>query len=139
MQNRKHSSIACRIEKFIGMPTRRQWPCLAFAVSHNAARQEIRIVEDCAVRVHQGITQFAAFMDRSWRLGGNMAGNTSGKRKLFEQPLHTLFILLNGGVDLGGSRIMIKISNHARHAMHLTAHLNEVNVINLDAAFKVNE
>src|SRR5437899_12903478 len=110
------------------MPSRLQWPCLAFAVSHNAARQEIRIVEDCAVRLHHGITQFAAFMDRSWRLGGNMAGNTSRKRKLFEQLSHALFILLYGGVDLGVSPFQIGVRHHARPAMPWTADVNNVEV-----------
>src|SRR3989442_15964586 len=77
-------------------------------------------------------------MDRSWRLGGNMAGNTPGKRKLFEQPLHTLFILLNGGVDLGGRRIIKKKRQHARPAMPRTADVNDVEVIHSDDAIKVH-
>src|SRR5437867_11769933 len=77
-------------------------------------------------------------MDRSWRLGGNMAGNTSGKRKLFEQPLHTLFILLNGGVDLGGRRLIIKKRHHGRSAMPRTADVTDVEVIYLNGAIKVH-
>src|SRR6266571_5966189 len=77
-------------------------------------------------------------MDRSWRLGGNMAGNTSGKRKLFEQPLHTFFILLNGGVDLGVSPLQIGVRHHARPAMPWTADVNDVEVIHFDDAIKVH-
>src|SRR5438105_339438 len=77
-------------------------------------------------------------MDRSRRLGGNMAGNTARKRKLFEQLSHALFVLLNGAIDLGVGPFQISVRHHARSAMPRTTDVNEVEVIHLDDAIKVH-
>src|SRR5436309_14664075 len=78
-------------------------------------------------------------MDGSRCLGGNMAGNTSGKRKLFEQPLHALFIRLNGGIDVGVSPFEICVRHHARPAMPWTADVNDVGCVHFDEAVKMHE
>src|SRR5207247_11446807 len=67
-----------------------------------------------------------------------MAWNTSWKRKLFEQPLHALFILLNGGIDVGVSPFEIGVRHHARPAMPWTADVNDVEVVHFDDAIQVH-
>ena len=64
MQDRQHRAIGHRIEKFVGMPGRRQRPGFRFAVADHASNDQIRIIEHRAERMAQRIPQFAAFMNR---------------------------------------------------------------------------
>ena len=70
------------------MPAGRERAGLGFAVADDAADQQVGVVEGGAERVHQRVAELAAFMDRSGRLGRDMARNSAGERELAEQPLH---------------------------------------------------
>src|SRR5207244_1901164 len=49
MKDGKHSPIAPRIQKFVGVPTRSEWARLALAVTNYRAGDQVRIIKDCAV------------------------------------------------------------------------------------------
>src|SRR5882724_3964276 len=88
VQDRKHRAIANGIEKFVRMPTGRQWPCLSLTIADHAARDEIGIVKHRAVSMHQRITQLSSFMNRARRFRRDVTGDSAGKGKLPEQLSH---------------------------------------------------
>ena len=51
MQDRQHGAIGRRIEEFVRMPGRRQWPRLRLAVTDHASDDQFRIVERGAKRM----------------------------------------------------------------------------------------
>ena len=61
---------------------------------------EIGIVESGAIGVRDGISEFAALVDRAWRFGTRVTGNTTRERKLFKEYLHAFGILGNIRIDL---------------------------------------
>ena len=51
MQDGKHRAVARRIQELVRVPARGQRPGFRFAVAHDAADQQVRIVENRAVGV----------------------------------------------------------------------------------------
>jgi len=51
------------------LPAGGERPGLSFAITDHTTDDQIRVVKCGAVRVRQGVPEFAAFMDRAWRLG----------------------------------------------------------------------
>src|SRR5258708_13891650 len=99
MENRKNGAIARGIQEFVRMPTCRQWSGFGFAISNNAAYEQIRIIECSAISVRDGIAEFAAFANRARRFRTDAAGNSTGNRKLFNVMLQPFFFLLNLRLD----------------------------------------
>src|SRR5262249_12127960 len=79
MKERNYCPVACRIQKLVGMPTRGEWSRLTLAVTNHAASQQVGIVKDRAVGVHQRIAKFPPFMDRAGCFRSGMTGNSSRK------------------------------------------------------------
>src|ERR1700685_871830 len=89
VQHGKHSSIANRIQKFIRMPRGSQRTALGLTVTHGHSNNEIRIIERGTVGMRDGITQLAAFVNRSGSCRSAVRTDSAGERKLleeFEQP-----------------------------------------------------
>ena len=78
MQDRQHRAVGGRIEKFIGMPRRRQRSGLRFAVADDAGDDQIGIVEHRAERMAERITQFAALVNRTRASGEAWLGIPPG-------------------------------------------------------------
>ena len=110
------------------MPAGRQRARFRFAVAHDAADQQVRIVKHGAVGVSDGIAQLAAFMNGAGRLRRDVAGNSSGKGKLFEEPLHAFFRLLNVGIKLAVRAFKICVRDQARPAMPRPGNVNDIQV-----------
>src|SRR5262245_31529004 len=53
MQNGKHGAIADRVEELVALPASFQRTGFGFAVSDDAHREQVGVVEDSAVRVQQ--------------------------------------------------------------------------------------
>ena len=79
MQDGQHRAIARRVEEFVGMPTRGARTGFGFAIAHDAAGDEIGIIENRAVRVQNGVAEFAAFVNGAGRFRGGVAGNAAGE------------------------------------------------------------
>lgn len=93
-------AITRRVEKLVGMPRHGQRPGLRLAVADHAAGEQFRIVEYCAIGMRQGVTELAAFVDRSRCLGGDVAADAAGEGKLAEQAFHALGIECDTGIEL---------------------------------------
>src|ERR1700730_6161938 len=63
MQDRQHRTIARGIQILDALPRSGEWACFRFAVSNHSSDNQIRIVECCAERVREDITESTAFMN----------------------------------------------------------------------------
>src|SRR6266403_3044307 len=114
------------------MPTRRQRSALGLAISDDAAHEQIRIIECRTVSVRDRITKFAAFVNRSRRFRSDVAGNSAGKRELFEKMLQAFFILRNVWVDFAVSSFQVGVRDQARTAVSWTCDVDHVEVVFLN-------
>src|SRR5438876_7910839 len=107
------------------MPARGQWTGLRFAIADDAGRDQVWIVEDGAVGVRKGVTQFAALVDRTGCFRGNVAGNAAGERELFEQSLHSLLVLRDVRVNLAVGAFQVGVGHQPRSAVSRTSDIND--------------
>src|SRR5437660_7456118 len=85
MKNGKNGSVPGRVREFVGMPARCQWTGLGFPIANDAAGEQVRVIENRAVRVNQRIAEFSALMNRARGLGRSVTGYSPRKGKLFEE------------------------------------------------------
>src|ERR1700692_2115280 len=111
MEDGEHSAITRGIQKLIGVPTGGQRAGFRFAVPHDAADQQIWIVEGGAIRVSNGVSELAAFVNRTRSFGSDMARNSARKRKLLEQASESVFRLRNAGIKLAVSSFQVSVGN----------------------------
>src|SRR5207248_10233826 len=107
-------------------PAGREWTGFGFAIADYTTHQQIRIVERRARSMAQRISQLASFMDRARSLRRVMAGNPAREGKLFEQPPHAFFALLNIGIKLAIRAFEIGIGDHAWPAVSRAADVNRI-------------
>lgn len=120
------------------MPTGRQRPGFGLAVSDNATGQQIRIVEDRPVRVRDGVPQFSAFVDRARSLRGGVAWDSSGERELLKEFPHSVFVLLNVGIELSVGALEIGIGDDSRSAMAWSSDVDHVQTVFLNDPVEMN-
>src|SRR5215203_6097496 len=99
------------------MPTRGERSRFGFAIANDTNGQQIRIIKYRAVRVGQRVTKFAAFINGSGSLRGDVAGNAAGKRKLREQFLHAGLVLRNVWIKLAVCSFKVGVSNQSWSAV----------------------
>src|SRR5436190_10421756 len=99
MQDGKHGAISRRIQKLVRMPTGGERTRFRFAIAYHARDEQVRIIERRAVRMRQRVAKFAAFMNGARRFRCNVTRNSARKRKLFEEPLQSVFRLWNLTID----------------------------------------
>src|SRR5579859_3291617 len=129
VQNGKHSSVFCWIEKLVGVPTRRTGSGFGFAVADDAGNDQIGIVEGSAIGVQQRISELSAFMDGAGSFRRNVAGNAVRPRKLLEQTLHPILVLLDVGIDLGVRAFEICVCDKAGSAVSGPNDVNHVEIV----------
>src|SRR5215471_17634278 len=93
MQDGQHGAIAGWIQEFVCVPTGGERAGLSFAVADHTRDEQIGVVESGAISVSQGVTEFAALMNRAGRFRGSMAGNAPWEGKLSEQTFHSRLVL----------------------------------------------
>src|SRR6185503_8765722 len=121
VENREDGAIARGIEKSVGMPTGGAGTCFGFAVTHHAAGEKIRVIENSPISMKKGIPEFSPLIYRSRRFGSHMTGDASGKRELTEQTPHSVDVLRNGGIEFGIRAFQPGVSHDAGTAMPRSA------------------
>ncbi len=110
------------------MPARRQRTCLRFAVADDTGDDEVGIVERRAVSVRDRIAEFAALVNRAWRLRRDMARDAAGERELGEEPLHPLLVLREVRVDLAIGPFEIGVGDQPRPAMSRARDVDHIEI-----------
>ena len=85
MQDRQHGAVARGIDELVRVPARGERAGFRLAVADDARDDEVRIVEGGAIGVRERVTELAAFVDRSGRLGGRMARDAARKGELAKE------------------------------------------------------
>src|SRR4051812_29641928 len=102
------------------MPRRRERSGFGFAVTDHARDDQVGIVERRTVCVRETVAELAAFVDRAWSLGRDVASDLSGKRELLEEFPHPFFVFALVGIDLRVRSFEIGGADHARSAVAWT-------------------
>jgi hypothetical protein len=68
VEHGKHGTVARRVDELVRVPARGEWAGFGLAVADHAERQEVGIVVDRAVGMHQRVAKLSAFVDRAGRL-----------------------------------------------------------------------
>ncbi len=79
MKDRENGPIENRIEEFVGMSARGQRSGLCFTIADDARHDQIRVVQRRSERMTEGVTQFAALVDRTRALRRGVTWNPSGE------------------------------------------------------------
>src|SRR4029450_3939463 len=85
MKDGQDRSIVNGIEELVGVPRRRERSRLGLAVADDTGDEKIRIVENGAGGVTQGVTELAALVDRARGLRRHVTGDAPGERELPEK------------------------------------------------------
>ena len=132
VQDRQNRAVRDRIQEFVGLPSGRQRARFGLAVADDARDDEPRIVERGAEGVAQRISEFAALVNGAGRGRRDMARNPARKRELFEQPLHSGFVLADVGIDFAVAALEIGVGDQSRPAMAWTGDVDHVEIIEAD-------
>jgi len=116
----------------VGVPARRQGPGLGLAVADDASDDQVGVVEGGAVGVGQGIAELTPLVDRAGRLGGDVAGDSTGEAELCKQPLHPLLVLADIGVNLAVGALEADIGDQPRSPVPRAGDVDHGQVVLLD-------
>src|SRR4051812_5623712 len=138
MQDGQNRSIANRIQEFIGMPTGGQRSGLGFAITDHTGSNQIRIIKDRAKSMSQGIAQLTALVNGTGSFGRDVAGNAAGKRELFEELPHAVFILGNIGIEFAIGAFKIRVGHKSWSTVTRAGNINDIKLPFLDDAIKMD-
>src|SRR5437879_13654102 len=88
--------------------------------------------------MREGVTKFAAFVDRTGRFRRHVARDAAGKGELGEEALHALFIRRYVWVDFAVSAFKVGVCDEAGSAMAGPGDVDHVEVVLLDYPVQVN-
>ena len=111
MQDGEHRAVADGIEEADALPRAFQRTGLRLPVAHDRRHEQIGVVERCAERVRQHVTQLAAFMDGPRGRRADVARHSTGRRKLAKQPQHAGGVLSHLGIDLAPRSLQPRIGD----------------------------
>ena len=120
------------------MPAGGQRPGLGLAVAHDASHDQFRIIESGAISMAEGVTQLSPFMNAARCFGRDMTGYTAREAELLEQPLHTLGILADLGIDFAVGAFEVGMRDHGRPAMPRSNDIHYVHVVAPDDTVEVH-
>ena len=129
VQNGQHAAVAHGVEELVAVPAGGQRPGLGLAVADDAGDDQVGVVKGRPVGVRQGVAQLTAFVDRTGRLRGDVAGNAAGERELGEEPLQARLVLADVGVDLAVRPFEVSVGNQRRPAVPGAGDVEHVQVV----------
>lgn len=138
VQHWQHGSIADGIQEFVRMPGGRKRTSLCLPIAYRDCDDEIGIIECCSVRVRDGVTKFAAFVDGTGVLRCAVRTYASRKRKLPEEFEHARFVAALIRINLGVVAFEITVGQRSWRAMPGTGNINDIQIILLDEPIQVD-
>lgn len=117
VQHRQHRAVRDGIQELGTVPARGQRARLGLAVADHGQRDEVRMVEDAAERVADGVAQLAALVDTPGGLGGRVRADAAGEREPLEEALHALDVLGFVRVHLLIDAFQVGLREHGRRTV----------------------
>src|SRR5690606_14202190 len=100
VEDRQNRAVHLWVEELIGVPGCRQRSRLRLPVADDTGHDEVGVVESGAEGMDKRVAEFAAFVDRTRRLWGDVAGYTARKRELAEQFSQSGLVLRDLRINL---------------------------------------
>src|SRR5437870_4357002 len=138
MKDREHGAVVLRVQKLVTVPSRRERPRLGLAVADHAGDDERRVVERSAEGVAEAVAELAALVDRAWRLGRDVARDTTRKGELLEEPLQSVLILRDGGIELAVRSLEVGVRDERGPAVSRPGNVDHVEIVLPDDAVQVH-
>ncbi len=132
VQDRQDRAVPDRVEELVRVPACRQRPGLGLTVPDDRADQQVRIVERGTEGMGEGVAQLPALVDRAGNLRRHVAGDTTGKGELAEQPAQPGGVLGDGGVDVGVRTLQVGVRDNAGTAVTRADDVDRVEVVRFD-------
>src|SRR2546425_6038602 len=120
------------------MPACCQRTGLGLAIAHDATNQQIGIVECRAISMRKGVAKLSTLVNGARGFRGNVAGDTSWKGELLEEPLHPVRILGNIRVKLGVGPFKIGVGYKSGTSVTGTGDVDNIQLLLLDQPVQMN-
>ena len=137
VQDRQDRAVVDRVEERVRQPARGKWPGLRLAVADDAGHEQIGVVERGPERVRERVAELAAFVDRTRRFRGDVAGMPPGNenwRKSRRRPSRSRG---DGRVDLGVGALEVGVGHRCRPAVTRPDDVHRVEAVAADHAIQV--
>ena len=138
VQDGQHSTVAHRVQEFVGLPAGSQRAGLSFAIAHGAGHDKVGVIEGGTKGMSNGVAQLAALVDGTRSFRCNVRRNAAGEGELFEQLLHALFIAADVGVHLRIGAVQIGVGHKEVAAVARTGDQHHILIVLLDDAVQVD-
>ena len=133
----QHRAIASSVEKLDSFPRAFERCGFRFTVADHRDRDELGVIEYCAERMGQHVTELATFVNRTRCRRTDMTGRTAGRRELAEQPCHTSDVQAHRRIHLGIRSFEIYVCQNCRTAVPWPCEINNVEIIACNDAIEV--
>src|SRR5690606_30251307 len=117
VEDRQNRAVHLWVEELVGVPGCRQRSRLRLPVADDTGHDEVGVVESGAEGMDKRVAEFAAFVDRTRRLWGDVAGYTARKRELAEQFSQSGLVLRDLRITLAVGALEIGVRHHRRSAV----------------------
>src|SRR5208283_3657368 len=138
MKDGEHRSVPNGVQELADVPRSGQRPSLRLAVPDHRRDDQIRIVERRAAGVRQDVSQFSAFVDRTWCFRRAVAADAARERKLLEPLMQATFVFDLYRLANGIGPFEIPRTENARRTMPRTRHETHVETELLDQPVQVD-
>ena len=138
MKDREHGAVILRVQKLVAVPSRRERPRLGLAVADHAGDDERRVVERSAEGVAEAVAELAALVDRARRLGRDVARDAAREGELLEEPLQSVLVLRDGGIELAVRSLQVGVRNQRGPAVSRPGNVDHVEIVLPDDAVQVH-
>jgi hypothetical protein len=129
VQDRQDRTVRLGIQELVRVPRGRERAGLRFAVADDGRDDQVGVVEGSPVGMGKGIAELATFVDRSRRLGSDVARNPTRERELLEEALQALLVLRDVRVDLAVGALEPGVRDQARAAVPRTGDVENREVV----------
>lgn len=117
VENRQYRTIGNRVQELRAMPRGRQGSRLTLAIANHSERDEVRVIEDGAECMGDGVPELAALVERARSLRRCVRSDTAREGELLEEATHAFLVLGNGRVDLGIDSFKVRLRENSGCAM----------------------
>jgi hypothetical protein len=93
-------TISDRIEEFGAVPTSSKRTRLSLSISNHCQRDQIGVIKDRSEGVRNRVTKLSSLVNATWGLGSRVTTNSTGERKLLEEPLQAFLVFCYVGIYL---------------------------------------
>ena len=132
MEDRQDRPVADRVQELVAVPARGERTRLRLTVAHDAAGDQVGVVEHGSVGVGEGIAELAPLVDGPRRLRRDVARDPAREGELPEEPAHAGLVPADRWVHLRVGPLEVDVGDHARPSVARAGDVQSVQVPGAD-------